>query len=246
MKRVLYTTILFLISQSLLGQDLANLPPSIKWQQINSGHFKIIYPKYLEDEAQKTANILENIYGPASESLGANPMKFPIILQSEHATANGFVTIAPYRSELFMFSSQNYQTLANDKWLERLAVHEYRHMVQFQKALTPFNKALFFLFGEYGPGAAASAAAPNWFFEGDAVGIETAFGRTGRGRAPSFLMNFKANLIEKGGFNYYKQYLKSYRDFVPNHYVTGYLMTTYLKNNNGLDIWDKNCRSILQ
>ncbi|SMD34864.1 hypothetical protein SAMN04488029_2217 [Reichenbachiella faecimaris] len=221
------------------AQELPNLPPSIKWQQIKSEHFKIIYPKGLEAEAQRTTNILENIYKPASHSLGASPRRFPVILQNQHAISNGFVTVAPFHSEFYMYEPQNYRHQGNDRWLERLAVHEYRHMVQFEKAITPFNKALYFLTGEYGPFMAAAAAAPQWFFEGDAVGIETALGRTGRGRIPSFLMAFKANLIEKEEFNYYKQYLKSYKDFVPNHYVTGYLMTTYLKNKSGVDIWDK-------
>ncbi len=221
------------------AQELPNLPPSIKWQQIKSGHFKIIYPKGLGEEAQRTANILENIYGPASRSLNARPRKFPVILQNQYAVSNGFVTIAPYRSEFYMFDPQNYRQQGNDRWLERLAVHEYRHIVQFEKAVTPVSKALFFLTGEIGPFLAAGAAVPWWFFEGDAVGAETAFARTGRGRMPSFLMAFKANLIEKGGFNYYKQYLKSYRDLVPNHYVTGYLMTTYLKNKSGADVWGR-------
>lgn len=221
------------------AQELQNLPSSIKWQQIKSEHFKIIYPKGLEKEAQRTTNILENIYEPASHSLGASPRRFPVILQNEHTVSNGFVTVAPYRSEFFMFEPQNYRHQGNDRWLERLAVHEYRHIVQFEKAITPFNKVMFFLTGEFGPFLSAAAAAPQWFYEGDAVGVETAFGHSGRGRIPSFLMAYKANLIDKGGFNYYKQYLKSYREFVPNHYVTGYLMTTHLKNKSGVDIWDK-------
>jgi hypothetical protein len=239
MKKYLVSILFVLIGIDARAQELPNLPPSIKWQQINSGHFKIIYEKELENEAQRTANILEHVYQPASQSLGVQPRVFPIILQNNHAVSNGFVTIAPYRSELFLFEPQNYLTNGNDRWLERLVTHEYRHMVQFEKALSPFNKVLYFFFGEPGAGAMAGLAAPAWFFEGDAVGMETSMGRTGRGRIPAFSMAFKANLIEKGGFNYYKQYLKSFRDFVPNHYLTGYLMTTYLKNNNGAEIWDK-------
>ena len=228
-----------IISYGQTSQFMPNLPPSIKWQQIKSEHFKIIYPKGLEQEAQRTTNILENIYEPATTSLGALPRRFPIILQNQYAVSNGFVTVAPYRSEFYMFEPQDYRFQGNDRWLEKLAVHEYRHMVQFEKVITPFNKIMYFLMGEYGPFLAASLAAPQWLFEGDAVGVETAFGRSGRGRTPYFMMAFKANLIEKGGFNYYKQHLKSFRDLVPNHYVTGYLMTTYLKNKSGVDVWDR-------
>ncbi|MEO9966081.1 MAG: hypothetical protein ABJF11_09850 [Reichenbachiella sp.] len=221
------------------AQELLNLPGSTKWRQVKSEHFKVIYPAGLEHEAQRTTNILENIYEPASRSLDASPLRFPIILQNQHAVSNGFVTVAPYRSELYMFEPQGYRSQGNDRWLERLTVHEYRHIVQFEKAITPINKVLYFFMGEFGPFLSAAAAAPQWFYEGDAVGVETSFGHTGRGRMPSFLMSFKANLIDKGGFNYYKQYLKSYRELVPNHYVTGYLMTTYLKNKSGVDVWGK-------
>ncbi|UXX80401.1 hypothetical protein N7E81_04715 [Reichenbachiella carrageenanivorans] len=231
--------VLVFLAFGLRAQELPNLPPSIKWQQINSEHFRIIFPKGLEEEAQRTTNILENVYEPASHSLGARPRKFPVVLQNQYAVSNGMVTIAPYRSEFYTFEPQSYRQQGNDRWIERLAVHEYRHMVQFEKAITPFNKVLYALMGEYGPFLASAAAAPQWFFEGDAVGVETAFGRSGRGRIPSFMMAFKANLIEKDGFNYYKQFLKSYRDQVPNHYVTGYLMTTYLKNKTGADVWDR-------
>ncbi len=225
--------------QSALSPALANLPPSVKWQKINSEHFKVIFPKGFEKEANRFTNTLENIYVPASQSLGVRPRKFPIVLQNRMALSNGFVTIAPYRSEMYTFAPQHYTAVGNDDWMAHLVSHEYRHMVQFEKAVSKFNKFMYLLFGEYGAGFAASISVPSWFFEGDAVGVETAMGRSGRGRTPSFLMPFKANLIEKGGFNYYKQHLKSFRDFVPNHYVTGYLMTTDLKNEYGADIWDK-------
>lgn len=228
-----------MIGFKLSAQELSTLPPSIKWQQIQSEHFKIIYPRGFESEANRTANILENIYEPASRSLGSSPRKFPILLQNHVSIPNGFVTIAPYRSEFYTYSPQSYLSLGNDDWVEHLASHEYRHITQFEKAITPFTMFNYILFGEYGPGFWAALTAPSWFFEGDAVGLETAMGRTGRGRMPEFTMAFKANAVEKGGFNYYKQHLNSYRDFVPNHYVTGYLMTTHLKNEYGPDIWDK-------
>lgn len=237
-----------LIASSVHGQlpgesVLSNLPASIRWQQIKSRHFRIIFPEGAEKDAQKTANILEHIHGPASQTLGVRPRRFPIVLQNRLATSNGFVTIAPYRSELFTMAPQHYNSLGNDDWLEHLISHEYRHMVQFERAVTPFIRTMYGFFGELVAGAFASVAVPAWFFEGDAVGLETAMGRTGRGRQPAFTMAYKANLIDKGGFNYYKQHLNSFRDFVPNHYVTGYLMTTHLKNEFDPNIWGRITRT---
>jgi hypothetical protein len=220
--------------------ELQNLPASTKWKQINTDYFQIIFPAGFEMEANRTANIMESIRVPASQSLYNKPRKFSIVLQNRQGFSNGFVTIGPLRSEFFTISPQDYNSLGNVDWLEHLAVHEYRHMVQFSKAYsTVFNKLNYWLFGEYGLGAWASLAAPSWFWEGDAVGMETSMTATGRGRTPNFSMAYKANLVEKGAFNYSKQHLKSFKEFVPNHYVTGYFMTTHLKRKEGVDVWDK-------
>lgn len=222
------------------GQELETLPASTKWSQIKTENFEIIFQNGFESEANRTANILETIHSPASQTLGVKPRSFSVILQNQNASSNGFVTIGPRRSEFFTTYNQDNKKLGNVDWIEHLAVHEYRHMVQFEKAYKPaINKLMYLAFGEYGVGFSAGIAAPSWFWEGDAVGIETSVTRTGRGRTPDFALQFKANLLEKGGFNYNKQHLTSFKDFVPNHYRTGYFMTTYFKRKYGADIWDK-------
>src|SRR5690606_30842767 len=41
-------------------------------------------------------------------------------------------------------------------------------------------------------------------------------------------------------FNYHKQYLRSFKHNIPNHYVLGYHMVSYLrKRTNDPDIWEK-------
>ncbi|MFY0651575.1 MAG: hypothetical protein JXQ96_06055 [Cyclobacteriaceae bacterium] len=222
------------------GLELETLPASTKWSQINTDNFRIIFQNGFESEANRTANILETIHDPASRSLGVKPRKFSVLLQNQQAISNGFVTIGPRRSEFYTSSPQDNKQLGNVDWMQHLAVHEYRHMVQFEKAYqSTINKLAYVAFGEYGVGFNGGIAAPSWFWEGDAVGTETAFTRTGRGRTPNFELEFKTNLLEKGGFNYYKQHLTSFKDFVPNHYRTGYFMTTHLKRKFGVDIWDK-------
>ena len=222
------------------GQALESLPATTKWSEIKTDNFQIIFQKGFESEANRTANILETIHTPASRSLGVKPRIFSVILQNQNAISNGFVTIGPRRSEFYTSYTQDYKQLGNVDWLEHLATHEYRHMVQFEKAYqSPINKLMYLAFGEYGVGFAAGIAVPSWFWEGDAIGMETSLTRTGRGRTPDFSLQFKANLLEKGGFSYNKQHLTSFKDFLPNHYRTGYFMTTYFKRKYGIDIWDK-------
>ena len=212
---------------------LPNLPPSIKWQQINTSHFKVIYPQGFETQGQRMANTLEHLYKPVSKSLNAEPRKISIILQNQHAVSNGFVTLGPRRSEFYTMAPQNYNFSGTNDWLDMLAVHEFRHVVQFDRSRTGFTKFVGYLLGEYSRNATASGSVPSWFWEGDAVGVETALTHSGRGRFPDFSMAFRANLLEKGAFNYSKQYLRSYKDFIPNHYVFGYHFSTYIKNNYG-------------
>ncbi len=234
-KKFIFILILSIICTSFLEAQttLPNLPPSIKWKQINTPHFKIILPEGFETQGQRMANTLEHLYEPVSKSLNANPRKISIILQNQHAISNGFVTLGPRRSEFYTMAPQNYNFAGTNDWLDMLAVHEFRHVVQYDKSRTGFTKFVGYLLGEFSRNATASGSVPSWFWEGDAVGIETALTHSGRGRFPNFSKTFRANLLEKGSFNYSKQYLRSFKDFVPNHYVLGYHFSTYIKTNHG-------------
>lgn len=213
--------------------------PHLRWQQINTDHFKIVFPKGFEGQAQRMANTFEHIRTPEAKSLGVEPRKISVILQNQSSVSNGFVSITPRRSEFFAMPSQNYNFLGNLDWLDLLATHEYRHIVQFQHANRGFNKALFYLFGANTLAALSYIAVPQWFWEGDAVATETAFTSSGRGRIPNFDLLFRTNLQEGRTFNYNKQYLRSYKHNIPDHYVLGYQMVSYLRKKSGnADVWE--------
>ena len=236
-KRLLSTILLVLGYSTLVAQSvpvLPNLPLSVKWYQLNTPHFKIIYPEGFEEQGLRMANTMEHIYEPAAASLDVKPKKLPLILQNKNSRSNGFVTLGPRRSEFFTMSPQNTSLLGNNDWLDMLALHEYRHVVQYARSRTGFTGFIRYLFGEFSQAVVAGVSVPSWFWEGDAVGIETALSTSGRGRIPQFSASFRASLLTKGAFNYNKQYLRSFKDFIPNHYVLGYHYSTYLKNEYGL------------
>ena len=213
-------------------------PPSVKWSQLRTPHFKILYPLGFENQAQRMANTLEHIYEPESRSLGAQPRRFSVVLQNQSALSNGFVSMAPRRSEFYGMPTQRYNFQGTNDWLNLLAVHEYRHMVQFQRSSTGFNKLVHVAFGPATLSAMAFAAAPQWFWEGDAVAMETAVTPSGRGQIPNFDLVFRTNLMEGRSFNYHKQYLRSYKHNIPDHYVLGYHLVSYLrKRSDRADIW---------
>ena len=45
------------------------LPTNVRWYQLDTDHFKLIFPEDYKDEAQRTANYLESVRGTLSEGL---------------------------------------------------------------------------------------------------------------------------------------------------------------------------------
>lgn len=243
MKRNLLFAFFVILTVSLQAQMetiLENNPPRIKWNQINTKDFRLLFPVGFETQGQRIANTLQHIHDTEAHSLGSTPRKISVILQNQSSISNGFVSVLPRRSEFYTMSSQNYNFLGTNDWLDLLSSHEYRHVVQYQHALRGFNKVVYYAFGSTTFAALAQAAAPRWFWEGDAVATETAFTKSGRGRLPNFALAFKTNLLEGREFNYHKQYLRSYKHFIPDHYVLGYHMVSYLRQRtHDPEIWGK-------
>ncbi|MGB4774378.1 MAG: hypothetical protein WBP45_04340, partial [Daejeonella sp.] len=212
--------------------DSEQNPPGVKWQQINTTNFQIIYPTEFENEAQRMANTLQTIISRVSKTLHKEPRKISIILQNQGVISNGFVQLAPRRSEFFTTPPQEFDY---QDWLNSLAVHELRHVVQFDK-LTGNFKAPFF--EELGL-AIFGITLPTWFYEGDAVGIETALTNAGRGRLPGWELPFRTNVLSGQSYSYSKDYLGSLRNVTPGYYQLGYFMTTKLKRDYGENIMDK-------
>ncbi len=211
--------------------DSEQNPPGIKWMQINTPNFQILYPAVLKSEAHRMANTVEYMIGNVSKSLGKQPRKITIILQNQGVMSNGFVQLAPRRSEFFTTPPQNFDV---QDWLNSLAVHELRHVVQFDK-LSGQLKAPFF---EELALAIFGITLPPWFFEGDAVGIETALSYAGRGRLPDWELIFRTNTLSKKYHSYSKNYFGSFKDLTPGYYQLGYFMTSKLKRDYGKDIVD--------
>ena len=214
------------------GQD----PTSLKWKQIKSPNFQIIFPESFSSEGQRLANILEYAYTLVPYSLNHNPKKIPVIVHSYSAKSNGFVSWAPKRMELFPTPMAT--TYPQDE-LEQLVLHELRHVVQLDKLNQGFTKVLSYILGQQAIGA-VSVELPLWYLEGDAVATETSLSRTGRGRQPSFGMGLRALSLEKGKvFKYDKASFGSYKDFSPDYYEFGYQLVSYSRSLYGSEFWEK-------
>jgi hypothetical protein len=214
------------------GED----PSFVKWDQIQTDNFKLIYPRDFYKEANRFANLLEYYRPYTSSSLNHSPSKIPVLIHTQSIRSNGFVSWAPKRMEIVALPDQGQ---FNQDWLELLALHEYRHVVQIDKCRQGITFGLSWFFGEMITGA-TSAYMTRWFLEGDAVVTETALSSTGRGRLPSFDMELRAaNLDSMKNFTYDQVFMGSYKYSVPNLYQYGYHMVSYARIKNGPGFWSR-------
>ena len=212
------------------GQD----PSQIRWQQITTDKFQIIYPEEFDKEAQRLTFVLSKVYEYGSKTMNFSPRKISVVLHTRTVKSNGLVAWAPKRIELFTTPHQ--QIYAQD-WLEQLALHEFRHVVQLDKIQSELPFLLKLILGEQAAAIVTGAYLPFWFLEGDAVVTETALSNTGRGRMAAFSMEYRAQLTEKGKYSFDKAFLGSYKDFVPDHYKLGYWMVGKSREKYGAQIW---------
>ena len=212
--------------------DFQQNPSSLVWKKIETKHFEVIFPEEIEEEAQRVAYLVETAYPYVTRSLEAAPHRIPLILQNQSTMSNGFVTLAPRRSEWYVTPAID-PVINNTEWLKTLGIHEFRHVVQMQKTRKGVNFYLEALLGEIGQAIGVGLTLPPWYLEGDAVGIETALTDGGRGRLPLFERDLRTLLLSGKDFSYDKAHMRSYKDYVPNHYVYGYYYTTFMRNKQG-------------
>lgn len=213
------------------GQD----PVSIKWKQINTEDFQIIFPEGYEKKAKYMAAIFQDLLSKGGKDLQHQPKKFSVVVHAHSATSNGLVAWAPKRMEIYNTSSPD-----NDSqlWIDHVSTHEYRHVIQIDKMEQGFTKFLNFVFGQQATMAVVGLYLPPWFLEGDAVCTETALSESGRGRLPSFEQELRAQLIEKGNYSYDKAVNGSYKDFVTDRYKLGYYLVGKSRVNYSDALWE--------
>lgn len=235
-KRFLSIALFLILSFQAYSQyySTGSDPGKLKWREIETAHFRIIFPDDYEQQAKKIAWRFESVYRPGAESLGESPRKIAVVLHTHTVNSNGMLAWSPKRVELY---PTPHQRIYAQDWLDQLAVHEYRHVVQMDNLETKMPFWLKALFGEQAAAAIAGLYLPFWFLEGDAVVAETALTETGRGRNPSFLMEYKAQVLKDRPYSYDKATLGSYRDYVPNRYQFGWYMVGGIREKYGQNIW---------
>jgi hypothetical protein len=227
-----------LLSGSLYGQyyQTGQDPASVRWYQIKTGKYTIIYPESFgkngEEFARSVARSRERINNLFSE----RKSRIPIVLHSYSTISNGYVSWSPRRMEMYPSPDQN--SIPGNQF-DLLNIHELTHVGELEALNKGLTHVMNIILGEQFTGAVSSML-PLWYLEGNAVFSESLLTSSGRGRSPSFQKQIKA--VVTGSDHYYK-YDKilngSFRDFVPDHYQSGYYMTTWAIIKHDPAIWNK-------
>lgn len=219
--------------------DLAQSSPSQKWYSIENDVVRVIYPESIKSESVYIANLVEHYSHVVGKTYGiSKPRLFNLVIRPEMGEPNGYVTLAPRRSEWFA-SSMYFPFVGTTEWYQTLSIHEYRHVNQMDHALTGGTRFLYYLMGETGWQLGTGIALPSWYLEGDAVWAETKYTDGGRGRSPRFISRLKA-LVLSDKIPTYDQFLSgSYKTNLPNQYVYGYALISYATQKFGENVWKK-------
>lgn len=229
------------VNYSALDQN----PFSVRHRKIQLTHFpiQVLFPEGLDSLAQVTSNLLERNLVAVGQGMGNKLHPWKIVLQNQGMLSNGFVSLAAPRSEYFITPSQDASLIGNNDWISLLAAHESRHMYQNEVGRTGFSKWVHLLWGNNGQMAYTNLMIPNWVWEGDAIETETRINGLGRSSIPQFQMPLRAYVDYFGVPTYTKLMAKSYREFVPNHYVFGQYLVGQLQKQYGQEvmgqIWQK-------
>ena len=224
------------MNTEIAAQVFGGNRPSTKWYQIKTDSLRIIFPKELESQARDISKsghwILQH-----QNKLGHRHKNISIILQNQTTIANGYVGMAPRRSEFFMMPELSNIELTSIPWHLQLSLHEMRHVAQFNNFNKGIARSMGWLLGEQGQALGMNAIIPNWFWEGDAVNQETQFTGQGRGRLPFFFNGYRSLWLENKNYNFQKLRSGSFKHYIPDHYQLGYLMVQYGENKFGNQFW---------
>jgi|GEM_PF-4799375 len=223
------------ISTAASAQDFAGYRPPMHqralwgYRVLEVGPDRIIYQPGAEVFAERTALALAAYRPVNGDHHGQEARPVSVVVYGDYATPNGFVSPMPYHSGFYAmgFTTRSSTTMLHGiPWVDSLAVHEGRHLVQATDSRKGFSAALFALLGPTGEGVSMFVSVPNWVWEGDAVFAETAYTRAGRGRVPGFSLPLDLALADRDNLRLADLPVGSSRRDMPNHYVYGYHFIT--------------------
>jgi len=196
-------------------------PSRVKWSQIKSDHFNLIYPQEIDSLAREYLRTMEKYRPLVNEGLKIDPLPIPVILHPYSTMSNGMVAWCP--KNVHLITSPNPYSDSQMDWKIQLATHEMRHIGQSEHFTKGFYKYLYYLLGESITGVGMALFANPAYLEGDATITETLLTDAGRGRMSSFLMQIRADYLEGHFRNVEGHLMPSYHYQPYDKYAVGFM-----------------------
>jgi hypothetical protein len=195
----------------------------------------IIYPSSYQREAVRMHESLEAVLSGYRNDFSIDKaFQWTGILEETSIYGNGYVSLPlPITSWQV---NPNISIIHPDTWYEMMAIHEGRHIAQYEALNRGITRIAYYAGGPALMGGLTHITIPKWMLEGDAVVSETIYSDQGRGRQAAFERSMKALILEQPDISYQKVVNSSYLRGYPNHYVYGYFLTGYLMNSYGKDV----------
>lgn len=232
---LILTSVLALVCSQARAQlyTQGNEPGSLKWSQISTGTYRIVYPAGMDSLAMAYAVCLESYADKVSLSSGYRPNQsysrpMPVILHPYVALANGMVTWSPRRMELFTVPDATAPLPGPNE--RQLVSHESRHVAQMQFGAAQPYRWLKVVSGELWAGAMSALYPGQTFMEGDAVAAETELSRFGRGHTSHFLNYYDIAFSEGDYRDYWKWSRGSIKNYTPDQYRAGYFLIAGIRS----------------
>ena len=231
--KIMLLALLALVPASLRAQyySFGTEPSGVKWRQIKSEHFRIIYPEETDSLARSYLMWLERQRPLVNEQVDIDTKPIPVILHAYTTLSNGSVSWAPKHMNLIL--SPNPYDCTQYPWQEQLVTHELRHVAQTQHFTKGLWRALYWPLGEQSTGLGMGLFANTKYLEGDATVAETEYTLSGRGRSAEFLMPLRTDFLNGIFRNWEQSTMGSYHVKNYDPYAVGYLMVTAERMRTG-------------
>lgn len=169
--------------------------PGLKWETVETTHFRVHYPNTLTPLADRVARLAESTHARLTPLLGyAPPSMIEIVLTDDTDSANGSATALPFNTvRLYATAPEDLSTLGDyDDWLLTLIVHEQTHILHIDN-ISGVPAIVNAILGKtYAP----NQIQPRWLIEGLAVVEESHNTSGGRLRSAVWDMFLRADVLE--------------------------------------------------
>ncbi len=229
MSRCLFAAFVLLPTMLLAQLHPTVQRPKADWIQLNTPHFRILYPAGHESTAYETGKILESQVEATTAMFGSSIDALPVVIDPFSHAGNGYVTIFPYRIEFNTAPVKG--MILNPKsghWLEAMLPHELVHAAHINAIPETSIPKLVSLFS---PDAARSMhfTTPAGILEGLAVHYESNLvpGYSGRLNYPYFRQQYN-------GWGVWSSIMPAGATWpMDRHYIGGALFSEYLLTTYG-------------